>query len=393
MGRRVAIATIVAALAAAGAAPAATGPGFSQYGGSAAHTGVAPGAPAASSAGGLHPVWSVPVSGGADGSGPEPSPVVADATVYAGSPGGVLYALDRTTGAVRWSITLHAGASLSTPAVARGTVYVGVGAPVDDLTAVSAATGAVRWSRHTDASGWVDAPTVAAGRVFVGTGLPGQAQAGSEYAYTTAGGRLWRHRIARAGGALSPAVAGGVAYAAAPGDFASVPSTQPGRLVAFAAATGHRLWTRAPAVGAFQSPAVSGGRVFVAGSGGVAAYTPGGTSLWQRTFGGALGGLFTTPAVAHGRVFVGSEEGPCPCALSAATGRVLWRDPAAQGDQFSPATVGGGAVYVVDEGTLEALAAGTGHVLFASAAATGGQPAAANGMLFTEGSAVTAWAP
>jgi hypothetical protein len=72
---------------------------------------------------------------------------------------------------------------------------------------------------------------------------------------------------------------------------------------------------------------------------------------------------------------------------------VLWRDRIAQGDQFSPATTGRGVVYDVDEETLEALDARTGHVLFAAAAPTGGQPAAAAGMVFTEGAAVTAWAP
>ena len=402
MGRRVPIvATLAAAVCAAavlgaGQAAGAPVPGWGQYGGSAAHAGAAAAsaAPARSAVGHLHAVWSVPVSLGSDGAGPEPSPVVAGATVFAGSPGGVLYALAAATGAHRWTVTLHTGSELSTPAVAGGVVYVGVGAPVDDLVALSAATGQRLWSRHTDASGWVDAPTVAGGRVFVATGAPGQAQPGTEYAFAAGGGApLWHRTIATAGGALSPAVAGGVAYAATSGDFGSVPQTQPGRLVALDAATGHLRWSRNPAGGVFQSPSVSGGTVYVGGVGAVTAFTPAGQRLWSRAFPAQPGGLFTTPTVTRGRVFVGFQEGPCFCALAAVTGRVLWRDPQAQGDQFSPAAVAGGVVYGVDSDTLEALDARTGRVLFASTASTAGQPAIAGRMIFTEGAAVTAWSP
>ncbi|HEY2788474.1 MAG TPA: PQQ-binding-like beta-propeller repeat protein, partial [Gaiellales bacterium] len=231
-------------------------------------------------------------------------------------------------------------------------------------------------------------------RVFVATGAPGQAQPGTEYAFAAGGGApLWRHTIATTGGALSPAVARGVAYAATSGDFGSVPQTQPGRLVAFAAATGHVRWSRTPAGGVFQSPSVSAGVVYVGGVGAVMAFSPAGQRLWSRAFPAQPGGLFTTPTVTRGRVFVGFQEGPCFCALEAATGRVLWRDPRAQGDQFSPAAVAGGVVYGVDEDTLEALDASTGKVLFASAASTAGQPAIVGGMIFTEGAAVTAWSP
>ena len=248
--------------------------------------------------------------------------------------------------------------------------------------------------QDTDASGWVDAPTVVGGRVFVATGAPGQAQPGAEYAFRASGGApLWHHTIATAGGALSPAVAGGVAYAATSGDFGSLPQTQPGRLVAFNAATGQLRWSRTPAGGVFQSPSVSGGVVYVGGVSAVTAFTPAGQRVWSRAFPAQPGGLFTTPTVARGRVFVGFQEGPCFCALSAATGRVLWRDPQAQGDQFSPAAAAGGVVYGVDEDTLEALDARTGKVLFAGSASTAGQPAIAGGRIFTEGAAVTAWGP
>jgi outer membrane protein assembly factor BamB len=125
----------------------------------------------------------------------------------------------------------------------------------------------------------------------------------------------------------------------------------------------------------------------------VSAYSPAGAHLWSRAFPAQAGGLFTTPTVTRGRVFIGFQEGDCFCALAAATGQVLWRDPSAQGDQFSPATVAGGVVYGVDEDTLEALDARTGQVLFASATATAGQPAIAGDRVFTEGAAVTAWGP
>jgi outer membrane protein assembly factor BamB len=390
---------IVACIAATLGAPASAAPapaGWGQYGAGPTHAGVAPAAsaPAAMAVPHLHAVWSVPVSGGSDGSGPEPSPVEVGGVVYAGSPGGTLYARDASTGAARWTVQLHPGAPLSTPAVSDGMVYVGVGAPVDRIEAFSAAQGQKLWSRHTDASGWVDAPTVWGGEVFVATGAPGQAQPGSEYAFAAAGGRLlWHHAIATTGGALSPAVSHGVAYAATSGDFGSLPQLQPGRLVAFDALTGRVRWSRTPASGVYESPSVSGGVVYVGGVSAVDAFTLAGNRLWSRAFPAQPGGLFTTPTVSDGRVFVGFQEGPCFCALSAATGRVLWRDPSAQGDQFSPASVAGGVVYGVDEDTLEALDARTGRVLFAGPDPTAGQPAIGAGMVFTEGAALTAWSP
>src|SRR5439155_1932946 len=74
---------------------------------------------------------------------------------------GTLYALDATTGAVKW--TADAGHAVSSPTVAGDRVYViGYG----ELHAFDAQTGALVWSAGPINLG-VNSPTVANGRVFV----------------------------------------------------------------------------------------------------------------------------------------------------------------------------------------------------------------------------------
>jgi hypothetical protein len=387
-GIAVAALALVAVATAAADTPGGP-PDWSQYGRGPGHASAPPAGAAPADPTTAHVVWSRPVTGGSDGGGPAPSPVVTGNVVIAGSPGGTLYAVDAASGALLWQAAT--GGPDSTPAIADGTVYVGVGAPVDRLEAFTVTAGRALWSQPTDSSGWVDSPAVAGGVAIVGTGMPGQAQPGGEYAFSAATGQpMWHRRIASAGGALSPAIAAGVAYLATPGDFASRPITQPARITAVDYATGAVLWSRIPAVGVFQSPTVAAGRVYVAGVSGLQAYSAAGGLLWTNAS-PVNGGEFTTPAVSGGMLFTGSEEGPCPCAYDARTGRIVWRSAGALGDPFSPATVTGGTVWLVDEDRLAAVAAGSGAARFTATIATGGQPVAAGGAIFTEGAELTAW--
>jgi eukaryotic-like serine/threonine-protein kinase len=390
--RLVGIVVAGVALACVAAAAADTPPGppdWAQYGRGPGHASAPPAGAAPATPATVHAVWSRAIPGGSDGGGPAPSPVATGGLVIAGSPGGTLTEYGAATGAVIWQVAT--GGPDSTPALGDGSLYVGVGAPVNRVEAFTITAGRPLWSQPTDASGWVDSPSLVGGVVIVGTGLPGQAQPGGEYAFSASTGQpLWHLRIATAGGALSPAVAAGVAYLATPGDFASTPVTQPARLVAVNSATGAILWSRTPAVGVFQSPTVVGSRVYVPGVSGLEAFSTAGTPLWTNAA-TANGGEFTTPAVSGGVLYTGSEEGPCPCAFSAGTGHRLWHAASALGDQFSPATVTGGVAWFVDEDRLEALDAATGATRFTATTATGGQPVAAGGAIYTEGARLTAW--
>jgi len=95
----------------------------------------------------------------------ESSAAIADGTVYVGSAGGELVALDLQTGTVRWRYkTGEIGES--SPAVANGAVYIG------DLTgtfhAVDAKSGKPLWTFKT--SGEIrSSPVVVGDRVLIGS--------------------------------------------------------------------------------------------------------------------------------------------------------------------------------------------------------------------------------
>lgn len=78
----------------------------------------------------------------ADGFDPWIQPVAADGLVVCQSVGGMLYAIDLHTGAVRWRANI--GSTDSTPAIANGVVWV-VGGD-NRLHALSATTGGALWS-------------------------------------------------------------------------------------------------------------------------------------------------------------------------------------------------------------------------------------------------------
>ncbi len=102
------------------------------------------------------------------------SPAYDGSTIYVGSWDSVLYALDATSGRERWRFqagrdpVMHNQVGFqSSPAVVNGTIYVGCRDA--HLYALEAATGRVRWSFPTNGSWVVASPAVANGRVIFGT--------------------------------------------------------------------------------------------------------------------------------------------------------------------------------------------------------------------------------
>ncbi len=141
------------------------------------------------------------------------APTVEQGVVYAvfvhngafASPTSSIYALDATTGAVRWSVHDSKNA-YSTPAVADGVIYLS--ALGRAVMALDARTGAVRWRFSTDVAS--DAvPAVANGVVYAGfaDGAVGALDAGT-------GAERWRFQTDRAppGGWLLLVVANGTVY-------------------------------------------------------------------------------------------------------------------------------------------------------------------------------------
>jgi polyvinyl alcohol dehydrogenase (cytochrome) len=116
----------------------------------------------------LRPVWSVKSTDG-DFTG---TPVEADGTVVAVSGGGTVFAIDASTGALRWSRDLGQPANASA-AIAGGLVYVPlVTTSAPAVAALSLADGSPVWTTVLDSSEGASAfgsPVVWNGSVYMGT--------------------------------------------------------------------------------------------------------------------------------------------------------------------------------------------------------------------------------
>ena len=134
-------------------------------------------------------------------------PAVADGVVYVPYSNEYLYALDASTGALMWSYTAP-GLTGSSPAVAKGLVYIGAEA----MYALNAKTGAVVW-KFAPGIQIVNAPAVANGIVYFGSRDTNFGyQEPNLYAVdASTGSRLWSVTAASSP-TLSPVVVNGVLY-------------------------------------------------------------------------------------------------------------------------------------------------------------------------------------
>jgi eukaryotic-like serine/threonine-protein kinase len=138
-------------------------------------------------------------------------PAVVNGVIYRGSHDGAVSAQDASTGAVRWQFTgaLSNNEFPDAPAVEHGVVYVvsgykqAFGSTHGLIFALDATTGAMRWRFATNAS--VNSPSaVANGAVYVAVYV------GSVYAlYAKSGAQRWRFQT---DGASTLVVANGAVY-------------------------------------------------------------------------------------------------------------------------------------------------------------------------------------
>ncbi len=182
------------------------------------------------------------------------SPVVAQGSVFFGSGDGNVYALDATTGALRWKFqtgdVVHAS-----PAFDRGTVYIGSWDSY--LYALDATTGAEKWRFKTGEDplihnqvGFQSSPAVVDGVVYVGC------RDSNVYAVDSATGKeKWKFNNQMSWVITSPAVAGGKVY------FATSDSSL---FHVLDAATGKPVYKQQLKAYIFASPAVAGDIVYVA---------------------------------------------------------------------------------------------------------------------------------
>lgn len=309
------------------------------------------------------------------------SPVVSGGLVYAGTYAGQLYAIDISTGHVRWTsnaASSSTSSNISTPAVINGMVYI----CLQDrrLYAFDAQNGQLRW---VSPSGDVadSSPIVADGVVYV-TGN------GSVSAFDAVTGRL-RWASAPIGSSYPPvAVANGVVYVSISGQGAGT-----GRVAALNAASGQTLWVsdliNGRGIDINSAPTVANGLVYIgAGNGGVAAFdAASGHVRWVTP--ATTGSTGSSPEVANGVVYISEDK---IYAFNATTGASLWTSDAIGAYNGDSPVIANGVLYVCTSatngayvGSLYALNASTGHTLWASSP-TQGQifttPAVANGVVY-----------
>lgn len=203
-------------------------------------------------------------------------PTIDGGSLYLLDDDGMLRALAKTSGRIRWRQRVGRLAAAS-PAVGDGRVYAvvlrGIGSETGRIAAYRTSDGRQVWSKALPARA-ESSPLLRNGRVFFGS------EDGTVYALNAKTGRtIWTYR---ASGAVKggPALANGTLYF---GDYG-------GKVHAVSAKSGREVW----------SVGTSGTR-----------------------FGFGSGRFYSTPAVAFGRVYLGNTDGRV-YSFAASSGKLAW---------------------------------------------------------------------
>ena len=289
----------------------------------------------------LDTLWSVPLGNVQD------APAVSSGIVYAGSDSG-FYAINASTGAVRWIAFQCAEVIGSSPAVAGNIVYVGCYTD-GKVYAYATNNGALKWSAATGGAIF-SSPVVSNGIVYAAS------YDGKLYAWDAVTGASKWTATTTAGSSItaSPAVSNGIVYI---GSFDHM-------VYAFNAATGALIWKYPTGSTVEGSPIVANGTVYVGSDDGYL-YALGaatGALYWRYNLGEAA---VSMPAFANGIVYVGSPYSLAFTALNAGTGDLVWSTNL-NGVTFFPPNVANGVLYVAAGYHLHAVDARTGADLWAA---------------------------
>lgn len=297
------------------------------------------------------------------------APAVTGSSVYVGTSGGSLLALDRASGTLRWRY--DAGAPLpSSPALSDGVVVIA--ARDGTVHGVDAGTGKRLWQTEPTATlplpwgregwdYWVSSPNVVDGRVLIGS--PDGRLFNLDL---RSGTRLWSYSLG-ARTRSSPAIADGTVFI---GDDAGV-------VHAVDLTAGRGVWTHQTEgagmvsaefgwdrVSLQSSPVVADGVLYIGSrDGGVYALDADtGGRLWYADHGDPW--VVASAAVRNDTVWTGSSDGLFVAALDANTGAEIWRTDVGARVFASPALApgpGGGTLFVADHGgAVRALDPATG---------------------------------
>jgi eukaryotic-like serine/threonine-protein kinase len=299
----------------------------------------------------LTPAWQV-------ATGETSSPVEANGIVYVAAD--KLYAINASTGATVWTLTLPFTVSPTTPTVINGVIYVDRSGT---LYALNAATGAAIWTAAVPpVNGFDTSPVVAGGLVYVGM------KNSKLRAYDAATGKPhWTVQMVGGNMQGGPAVANGIVY------------TDAGTMMyALDAKTGATKWTFTASAGTGFTPTVANGLVYF-GTGGstptfYALNASTGALVWSFQENRDTADFFEGIAVAHGIAYIPTFDGYL-YSVDALTGAQRWTvylkiDSGT--NLLTAATVANGVVYIGDtsspigQNSLFAFDSGTGTQLWSS---------------------------
>lgn len=245
-------------------------------------------------------LWSV------DGPGPFSSPTIVHGVVYVGGSANTLYALNASTGAILWSNVLSTIPNYisDSPAIVNGVVYVAING-VNPITKVStglmyalnASTGVVIWSTPMGAQISNSSPAVAKGMVYIGDGD------GLLYAFNTQTGSISWTSLNIGNVIASPAVHKGLVYIGGNG-------LSNHKLFALNAQTGAVVWTANTDSNIIASASVANGVVYDASTNGsfYAFNAATGATLWSDVTNSCPSGnncTLSSPVISNGMLYVG----------------------------------------------------------------------------------------
>jgi outer membrane protein assembly factor BamB len=204
--------------------------------------------------------WRVPTEGRV-----RSSPAIANGVVYVGSFDGRLYAIDLASGKLRWRFDTQ-GTTLesesfgydrrsiqASPAVVDGVVYVG--GRDGRSYAIDASSGTLKWATEHDETSWV------IGSPALGDSLLFEPSSDARFVHALArrdGKEVWRRRSPNTVWA-SPILADGILY----GADGNYDGTGPGRVFALDAESGVERWVTTLPAPVMSSPAVRDSLLYV----------------------------------------------------------------------------------------------------------------------------------
>lgn len=235
-------------------------------------------------------------------------------TIYAGSPEGLLFAIDAATGALRWQAQVPGDTAITaafSPTYHGGMVFVGVktfGSPVatGGLAAFQAATGEMVWFRSFAPELPGQGSGCLGGAVFHGSFVIAASDDGRIYGIERETGDI-RWTAPR----VHPVPPYNDTRYLAVSDDRVIATSNHVIVVGLDAATGREVWKRSfTGMGSLYPPAVDNQAIYVAGAGGplVSLRVADGTTRWQFQLTPPRGDSWVTPVVDGDRVYVPELE-------------------------------------------------------------------------------------